>query len=872
MHFCGPCHGPGVAHGTINACFYEPTAGVILLALAVLQAVWQIRRLRLLERYRFEPSSQTASGHVGLALYAALAATHSFTFIFELATDGGPPFAALYDATLLSAWGVALVAAWLSWKHRVAVRWRLQTCLAAAVYAGSLYIASRALRAGRPAGPPPALPSARLHVILSAVQLALAVAAAAADFMRPSPPAEEEEALKQALLGSLNENGEAGHDVENPAPKKGRSWYSLFGSALVFVWPDDWVLQARGIACVVIIGAVRLLNLAVPILYKKVVDTLADITQGTHPRPGDLPQHYTFMQAFYPYVLLYIAAYFFQGGTGGGSVGLLSNLRQYLWIPITQNAYRRISLDLFTHMLELDLNFHLHRKTGEVMRILDRGTSAIQNILSTVIFAIGPQIIDIILSCCYIAYSLEAWIAVIVFITLASYIPLTIWLTEWRGQFRRDLNRLDNAKGAKATDALLNYETVSYFCNQKLERDNFATAISDYQTVEYKLLASLNILNVAQSLIIFTGLAAGLTVCAKGVASGSLTVGDAVLFVTLIQQLYAPLNYFGTYYRTIQQYMIDMENMFDLLATNPQLQDAPDAKALVHDGAPDIAFESCSFEYSQGTPVLRGVSMATPGGRTMALVGATGSGKSTCLRLLFRFYDATGGRVTINGQDISKVTQASLRAAIGVVPQDTVLFNDTILYNIRYGRPSATDEEVYEAARAASIHEAIETRFPQGYATVVGERGLRLSGGEKQRVAFARTILKDPAVLLLDEATSSLDSLTERRIQEALTSLRQDRTTVIVAHRLSTIMDADQIVVLQHGEIAEMGRHAELLEKQGGVYADMWKRQQEAAAVDGAGSAATSRAASRVASMADLQSSTETGAQKAAPKGHAHGS
>eukprot|EP00887_Chlorella_sp_A99_P000615 scaffold5.g615.t1 len=428
------------------------------------------------------------------------------------------------------------------------------------------------------------------------------------------------------------------------------------------------------------------------------------------------------------------------------------------------------------------------------------------------------------------ALNLQPWIAVIVFITLSSYIPMTIWLTEWRGKFRRELNRLDNAKGAKATDALLNYETVKYFGNEPLERRNFAAAIDAYQVEDYRLSASMNYLNVAQSLVIFSGMAAGLLVCTKGISNGTLTVGDAVLFVTLMQQLYAPLNFFGTYYRLIQQATIDMENMFDLLSQHPGIQDAPGAKALVP-SRHTVALEDVTFEYNDGTPVLKGVSLAIPGGATAALVGATGSGKSTILRLLFRFYDPQAGAVLIDGQDITRVTQASLRAAIGVV-----LFNDTIRYNIRrarqrgmqgreggnggrgacrggggvqgeggggparghslapapYGRPEASDAEVEAAAEAACIHETISTKFPNGYDTVVGERGLRLSGGEKQRVAFARALLRNPPILILDEATSALDSITERRIQASLAEARTDRTVIIVAHRLSTIMDADQ--------------------------------------------------------------------------------
>ncbi|CAL8467522.1 g7060 [Coccomyxa elongata] len=655
---------------------------------------------------------------------------------------------------------------------------------------------------------------------------AVAVTAALISETSKQPPSEEEEVLKQALLGA---------DVEAPAAKQKRPWYQLMFTAILYVWPRTPMMQLRAGVCVLAIAVMRLLNLAVPILYREVVNTLADASSAAHPRAGESPESTPFWHIFYPYALLYMVAAFFQGGAGTGATGLLNNLRSYLWIPIAQNAFRSISVDLFSKTLDLDLRWHLMRKTGEVTRIMDRGTNAIQSVLSTVLFNIVPQLFDIVAACIFISTALEPWIAVIVFITLGSYIPVTIILTERRVKFRREMNKYDNARGARVTDALLNYETVKCFNNEELERQKLEEAIINYQNVEYKLMASLNGLNMLQSIIIFSGLIAGLVVCTKGVADGRLTVGDAVLFITLMQQLYAPLNYFGSYYRTIQQQLIDMENCFDLLATSPSLTDKPGAKDLVASKC-SVEFDNVSFSYHADSPVVKGISFYCPGGQTLALVGATGSGKSSALRLLFRFYDPTSGAVRVDGQDISEVTQASLRANMAVVPQDTVLFNDTILHNIRYGRPSATDEEVHEAAEAASIHESITTRFPQGYDTVVGERGLRLSGGEKQRVAFARAILKNPRILLLDEATSSLDSLTERRIQDALAAKRSGRTTIIVAHRLSTIMDADVIIVMKEGDIVERGTHQQLVQM-GGLYAEMWTRQAEAAVVEEIGTA-----------------------------------
>jgi ATP-binding cassette subfamily B (MDR/TAP) protein 6 len=666
-------------------------------------------------------------------------------------------------------------------------------------------------------------------------------------------------ALREALLSADHIDGTNGNDVEagedinstnnsnstNKRRQRNRSWVSLVGIAARYMWPTEITLQLRAAVCVFLIIALRLLNIAVPVTYKKVIDEFSYLTSLTHPQGGEQPSGpFPFSTTFYPWVFTWLVLYFLQGGGGGGgAVGLLSNIRSYLWIPIGQASFRRASLDIFTHVLAMDHHFHLHRKTGELLRIMDRGTASIQTLLGTVLFQIGPAIFDITAAAAFLAVRLKAWIAGIVFTTLGMYIPMTIALTEWRGSFRRELNQLDNARGARATDALLNYETVKLFGNENLEEKQYAAAIDAYQKVDFKLSASMNALNVAQSAVIFTGMAAGMVVCTAGVADGSLTVGDAVLFVTLMQQLYAPLNFFGTYYRMIQAAMLDMEGVFDLLGTKPTVQDVVCARPLENpeNNEYEIEFKDVHFKYADGAPVLRGVSFKAPAGGTTALVGATGSGKSSLLRLLLRFYDPQEGCVIIGGQDIRSVTQASLRSAIAVVPQDTVLFNDTIKYNIRYGKSDATDEEVHTAAEGACIHETIIDRFPLGYDTLVGERGLRLSGGEKQRVAFARAILKNPAVLVLDEATSALDSITERRIQTTLAETRRGRTVVVVAHRLSTIMDADRIVVMERGEVKEIGTHSELIEREGGAYAAMWARQAESH------TGAQSRAASSVA-------------------------
>ncbi|GLC34551.1 hypothetical protein PLESTB_001249100 [Pleodorina starrii] len=665
--------------------------------------------------------------------------------------------------------------------------------------------------------------------------------------------------------------------------------------AFRYVWPESRPLRLRLVACFMLVMAERCVNLAVPVLYKNMVDELSgtatpDGGDGGAGGGGGLAaaartlagaamrvvaaggngtrvdgsvaaaaavaaggsgavelevdaevqvqlvkaaygllkaaQQLSFWGVFYPWVFAYLGFYFLRGGSG--MEGLLANMRDLVWIPITQAAFRRISLDVFGHLLDLDHAFHLHRKTGQIMRILDRGTSSIQDTVSIVLFNVIPQLIDIVVACTYLALKMQPWAAVIVFITVASYVPLTVIITERRGVIRKRMNALDNAREGRATDMLLNYETVKYFCNEKFELAGYDNATRQYQAAEYWQMAFLAMLSITQASVVWFGLATGMVVCVRGVVRGSLTVGDAVLFVTMMNQLYVPLTFFGSYYRQVQKALIDMENMFELLDTEPSVRDSPGAGQL-RVGPARVDFERVVFGYTASSlPVLKGVTFAVPGGKTLAVVGATGSGKSTILRLLLRFYDPLSGRVLLDGQDIKMVSQESLRRAVAVVPQDTVMFNDTVMYNIRYGRTDATDEEVTEAAAVAHIHASITTTFKKGYATRVGERGLRLSGGEKQRVAFARAVLKRPSVLILDEATSALDSLTELAIQSSLQTLRSRCTTVIVAHRLSTIMDADLILVLDRGEVAQCGCHSELMEE-GGLYAAMWSRQQDTA-------------------------------------------
>ncbi|XP_028597177.2 ATP-binding cassette sub-family B member 6 isoform X2 [Podarcis muralis] len=497
-------------------------------------------------------------------------------------------------------------------------------------------------------------------------------------------------------------------------------------------------------------------------------------------------------------------------------------MRTFLWIRVQQFTSREIQVQLLRHLHSLSLRWHLGRKTGEVLRSVDRGTSSINNLLSYIVFSIFPTIADIIIAIVYFTTTFSAWFGLIIFLCMSFYLALTIIMTEWRTKYRREMNTRDNEARSRAVDSLLNFETVKYYNAENYEATRFNDAIVKYQVSEWKVNASLALLNQTQNLVIGVGLLAGSLLCAYYVTKKRLHVGDYVLFGTYIIQLYTPLNWFGTYYRMIQSSFVDMENMFDLFSEEQEVKDEPGAADLRF-LAGRVEFENVHFGYVEGREVLRDVSFTVMPGQTLALVGPSGSGKSTIIRLLFRFYDVWGGCIRIDGQDISKAKQASLRSHIGVVPQDTVLFNDTIRNNIRYGRIDATNEEVIEAAIAANIHERILT-FPDGYDTQVGERGLKLSGGEKQRVAIARTILKNPQILFFDEATSALDTKTERNIQASLAKVCANRTTIIVAHRLSTVIKADQILVIKDGRVMERGRHDQLVDK-GGIYSDMWLQQ-----------------------------------------------
>ncbi|MEO7245598.1 MAG: ABC transporter ATP-binding protein/permease [Rubrivivax sp.] len=581
---------------------------------------------------------------------------------------------------------------------------------------------------------------------------------------------------------------------------------------LPYLWNYRWRV---GLALAFMVGA-KLANIGVPLLLKQLVD-------GLSIKPGDAA-------ALLVVPIGLLLAY----GALRLSTTLFTELRELVFAKATEGAARQISLQVFRHLHALSLRFHLERQTGGMTRDIERGTRAVHSLISYSLYSILPTLIEVTLVLTLLAVKFDATFAIITGIALVFYITWTVTLTEWRTQFRRQMNEFDSHAHSRAVDALLNYETVKYFNNEDFETRRYDESLQRLRVAALKSQRTLSLLNAGQQLVVAVALVAMLWRATEGVVAGQLTLGDLVMVNAFMIQLYIPLGFLGTLYREIKQCLVDLDKMFVLLDRHREVDDPPDAKALAVT-AGSVRFDDVSFAYDPARPILHGISFEIPAGKTVAVVGASGAGKSTLARLLYRFYDIAGeggGRITIDGQDIRSVTQASLRRAIGIVPQDTVLFNDTVEYNIAYGRPGATREEVEAVARAAHIHTFIAST-PLGYGTMVGERGLKLSGGEKQRVAIARTLLKNPPILIFDEATSALDSANERAIQAEIRTVSRGKTALVIAHRLSTVVDAHEVIVLEAGRVVERGAHAELLAREG-LYARMWRLQQSGGAANGA--------------------------------------
>ncbi|MGH1418105.1 MAG: ABCB family ABC transporter ATP-binding protein/permease [Hyphomicrobiaceae bacterium] len=611
----------------------------------------------------------------------------------------------------------------------------------------------------------------------------------------------------------------AGHDRSPTIDRKSLSltaredpWVVFYG-LLPFVWPADRPdLRRRVVIAFGVLLLAKIVTVCIPVFYKKAADLLAG-ESGTSSVFGLDP------------VAIGVGGLIFAYGFGRVLMMVLNQIRDLFFTKVGQHAVRTLNNRTFRHLHQLGMRFHMDRRTGGLSRVLERAARAIELIIRMGILNLAPTFLELVLVCGMLFYYFDITYVVIVVITVSAFMWYTLAASEWRLAIRREMNDSDTDANTKAIDSLLNFETVKYFGNEEMESKRYDQSLARYEKAAIKTYFSLGFLNSGQALIFTTGMTLAMYLAARGVATGEHTVGDFVMINALMIQLLMPLNFMGTIYREIRQGIVDIETMFAVIGQTPEIVDAPDASELkVSKGG--IKFDDVSFAYDPSRGILRGLTFDVPAGRMVAIVGPSGAGKSTISRILFRFYDIQSGSVTIDEQDVRDVTQTSLRQAIGVVPQDTVLFNDTIAYNIRYGRPDATDAEVRNAAEMAQISDFIAT-LPDGFDTMVGERGLKLSGGEKQRVAIARTILKNPPILIFDEATSALDSHTEREVQDAMDRVSKNRTTLVIAHRLSTIVHADTILVLEKGQVVEQGTHAELLEKEG-LYASLWARQRQA--------------------------------------------
>ncbi len=600
--------------------------------------------------------------------------------------------------------------------------------------------------------------------------------------------------------GEHHRSLDSANATSNPAGN--RSDWATLRRLFPYLWQYKWRVMA---ALAFMVGA-KMANVSVPLLLKQLVDTM-------NPKAG----------VGITALLVVPVALLFAYGLLRLSTTVFTELRELIFAKATEGASRTISLQVFRHLHALSLRFHLERQTGGMTRDIERGTRAVNSLISFSLYSIFPTLIEVAMVLTLLAVKFDAWFAWITIVALVFYIAFTVTVTEWRTHFRKEMNDLDSKAHSRAIDSLLNYETVKYFNNEEFEARRYDENLERYRRAAVKSQSTLSLLNTGQQLIIAAGLVAMLWRATQGVVDGRMTLGDLVMVNAFMIQLYIPLGFLGVLYREIKQSLTDLDKMFTLMERNREIADVPGAQPLRVDGA-NVTFSHVNFAYEAARPILHDISFEIPSGKTVAVVGPSGSGKSTLARLMFRFYDVQQGQILIAGQDIKQVTQASVRQAIGIVPQDTVLFNDTVEYNIAYGQPGATREQVEEAARAAHIHSFISAT-PKGYDTMVGERGLKLSGGEKQRVAIARTLLKNPPILIFDEATSALDSANERAIQAELQSVAQNKTTLVIAHRLSTVVDAHEILVMEAGRIVERGSHAELLAANG-RYAQMWALQQ----------------------------------------------